>query len=127
MGGLPVLARRQPGVRAARRLEPGHRRRDATERRRGQRRGGNGVSGAAFVDNAAFREYAFKTFEASVLDMETAATAQVAYANGVPFIAFRSLSDLAGGGKGDNEIATFFRLAAENSANVLLAYLTAWK
>ncbi|UXN72844.1 5'-methylthioadenosine/S-adenosylhomocysteine nucleosidase [Devosia sp. A8/3-2] len=26
--------------------------------------GGNGVSGAAFVDNAAFREYAFDTFEA---------------------------------------------------------------
>jgi nucleoside phosphorylase len=60
--------------------------------------GGNGVSGPAFVDNAAFRDYTFKTFEANVLDMETAATAQVAYSNGVPYIAFRSLSDLAGGG-----------------------------
>ncbi len=89
--------------------------------------GGNGVSGQAFVDNAAFREYTFKTFGASVLDMETAATAMVAYANGVPYIAFRSLSDLAGGGKGENEIETFFKLAADNSAKVLLAFLSAWK
>jgi adenosylhomocysteine nucleosidase len=89
--------------------------------------GGNGVSGQAFVDNAAFREYAFKTFNANVLDMETAATAMVAYANGVPYIAFRSLSDLAGGGKGENEIETFFKIAADNSANVLLAFLAAWK
>jgi adenosylhomocysteine nucleosidase len=62
--------------------------------------GGNGVSGPAFVDNAAFRDYLFKTFQAQVLDMESAAVATVAYANGVPFIAFRSLSDLAGGGPG---------------------------
>ena len=79
------------------------------------------------MDNAAFREYTFKTFEASVLDMETAATAMVAYSNGVPFIAFRSLSDLAGGGDGENEINTFFRIAADNSARVLLAFLAAWK
>lgn len=89
--------------------------------------GGNGVSGQAFVDNAAFREYTFKTFAANVLDMETAATAMVAYSNGVPFIAFRSLSDLAGGGDGENEINTFFRIAADNSARVLLAFLEAWK
>jgi adenosylhomocysteine nucleosidase len=62
--------------------------------------GGNGVSGPSFVDNAAFREYAQKTFGAEVLDMESAAVAHVAYANKVPFIAFRSLSDLAGGGRG---------------------------
>ena len=88
--------------------------------------GGNGVSGQAFVDNAAFRDYTFRTFEANVLDMETAATAHVAYANGVPFIAFRSLSDLAGGGEGENEIGTFFKIAADNSARVLLAFLAAW-
>lgn len=89
--------------------------------------GGNGVSGQVFVDNAALREYTFKTFEANVLDMETAAVAQVAYANGVPYIAFRSLSDLAGGGKGENEIEIFFKVAADNSANVLMAFLNAWK
>jgi adenosylhomocysteine nucleosidase len=89
--------------------------------------GGNGVSGQAFIDNAHFREYTFKTFQANVLDMETAATAHVAYSNGVPFIAFRSLSDLAGGGEGENEIGTFFKIAADNSARVLLAFLAAWK
>jgi adenosylhomocysteine nucleosidase len=89
--------------------------------------GGQGVSGQAFVDNAAFREYTFNTFDANVLDMETAAVAHVAYANGVPFIAFRSLSDLAGGGEGENQIKTFFMLAADNSARVLLAFFAAWK
>jgi adenosylhomocysteine nucleosidase len=88
--------------------------------------GGNGVSGQAFVDNAEFREWAFATFEANVLDMETSAIAMVAYANGKPFIAFRSLSDLAGGGPGENEIGTFFQFAADNSAQVVTAFLEAW-
>ena len=86
---------------------------------------GNGVSGQAFVDNARFREYAFKTFSANVLDMESSAVAQVAYANGVPYIVFRSLSDLAGGGEGGNELKTFFRIAANNSARVVMAFLKA--
>lgn len=88
--------------------------------------GGNGVSGQTFVDNAKFRTYAFHTFRAHVLDMETAATATVAYVNGVPFLAFRSLSDLAGGGPGENEIGTFFAVAADNSASVLTEFLTEW-
>lgn len=89
--------------------------------------GGNGVSGQAFVDNAGFREYAFKSFQANVLDMETAAVGMVAYSNSVPWIAFRSLSDLAGGGDGANEMNTFFSIAADNSARVLLAFLASWK
>lgn len=89
--------------------------------------GGNGVSGQAFVDNAEFRTYVFDTFGGvNVLDMESAASATVAYANGVPFIAFRSLSDLAGGGPGENEIGTFFQLAADNSASVVYSFLEAW-
>lgn len=89
--------------------------------------GGNGVSGQAFMDNKAFREYTYATFQANVLDMETAAVGMVAHANGVPYIAFRSLSDLAGGGDGANEMGTFMRLAADNSAQVLLAFLAQWK
>jgi adenosylhomocysteine nucleosidase len=46
--------------------------------------GGNGVSGQAFVDNAGFREYTYRTFQANVLDMETAAMAHVAYATACP-------------------------------------------
>ena len=89
--------------------------------------GGNGVSGQAFMDNMAFREYTFNTFQANVLDMETAAVAMVAHSNGVPYIAFRSLSDLAGGGEGENEMGAFMGIAADNSAKVLLAFLAAWK
>jgi adenosylhomocysteine nucleosidase len=50
----------------------------------------------------------------------------VAYANGVPFIAFRSLSDLAGGDQGGNEIRTFFQLASDNSAAVVQRFLALW-
>lgn len=85
--------------------------------------GGNGVSGQAFVDNAKFREYVLSTFQAKVLDMESAAVAHVTYSNGVPFLAVRSLSDLAGGGEGANEMATFMGLASKNSAAVVTAIL----
>jgi adenosylhomocysteine nucleosidase len=87
--------------------------------------GGNGVSGQAFVDNKAFRLYARKAFSAEVLDMESAAVAHVAYVNGKPFIAFRSLSDLAGGEKGENELDTFFQVAADNAGTVVRAFLKA--
>ncbi|RAI00318.1 phosphorylase [Acuticoccus sediminis] len=85
--------------------------------------GGNGVSGSAFVDNAEFRKYVFDTFDASVVDMESAAVAQVAATNGVKFIAFRSLSDLAGGSEAENEMETFMAIAAENSAGMVRAFL----
>ncbi|WP_375263275.1 5'-methylthioadenosine/S-adenosylhomocysteine nucleosidase [Palleronia sp.] len=87
--------------------------------------GGNGVSGAAFVDNAELREWAFETFDGRVLDMESAAVAHVAWANDVPFIAFRSLSDLAGGGEGENEMSTFMGIAAGNSAKVMRSFMAA--
>jgi adenosylhomocysteine nucleosidase len=85
--------------------------------------GGNGVSGPTFVDNAAYRQWAWDTFHADALDMETAAVAHVAYVNRVPYIAFRSLSDLAGGGPGKNEGKIFGKLAADNSAAVVIEYL----
>jgi adenosylhomocysteine nucleosidase len=87
--------------------------------------GGNGVSGQAFVDNAALRGWALATFHAEVLDMESAAVAHVAYANGAPFIAFRSLSDLAGGDPGANQAGVFFQLASDNSAAVVRAFVAA--
>jgi adenosylhomocysteine nucleosidase len=87
--------------------------------------GGNGVSGQAFVDNAALRAWAYTTFSAKVLDMESAAVAQVALVNGTPFIAFRSLSDLAGGDPGANQAGTFFQLASDNSAAVVRAFVAA--
>lgn len=85
--------------------------------------GGAGVSSSAFVDNAAYRKYLQSVFKARVLDMESAAVAQVAYANRTPFIAFRSLSDLAGGGEGANEMRTFMALASDNSAAVVRTFV----
>lgn len=88
--------------------------------------GGNGVSGSTFVDNARYRSWVWDTFTAQALDMETAAVAHVAYVNEVPYLAFRSLSDLAGGGAGENTVNTFFALASSNSAALVLEFLTLW-
>ncbi len=85
--------------------------------------GGSGVSGGAFVDNAVFRTWVFETFGARLLDMESAAVAHVAYANHVPFVAVRSLADLAGGGDGVNQMEIFLELAAGNAAAVVKAML----
>ena len=85
--------------------------------------GGPGVSGGAFVDNAAFRDYTSTTFGARVPDRESAAVAHVAWASDVPFIAIRSLSDLTGGSAHGNQIEVFFRLAAGNSAEAVQGLL----
>jgi adenosylhomocysteine nucleosidase len=85
--------------------------------------GGQGVSASVFLDNAAYRDYLFATFQARAVDMESAAVAQVAYVQGVPFIAFRSLSDLAGGDPGVNQFGSFVGLAAANAATTLRAFL----
>ena len=47
--------------------------------------------------------------------------------NATPFLIFRSLSDLAGGGPGKNEEGTFFQLAADNSAAAVTTFLETWK
>uniref|UniRef100_A0A7S3LES7 Nucleoside phosphorylase domain-containing protein n=1 Tax=Amphora coffeiformis TaxID=265554 RepID=A0A7S3LES7_9STRA len=87
--------------------------------------GGNGVSGPTYVDNAEYRNYAFNTFQADALDMETAATAHVAAQFGVKCLFFRSLSDLAGGEDENNSLFIFFRVAAANAVATLGAFLEA--
>jgi len=89
--------------------------------------GGRGVSGNGFVDNAEYRGWIWESFGASAVDQETAAIAQVAYTNGVPFLAFRGLSDLAGGGSGPNEAAQLSGLAATNAARAVTAFLDRWE
>jgi adenosylhomocysteine nucleosidase len=88
--------------------------------------GGRGVSGPVYVDNAAYREWLYQNFQANAVDMETAAVAQVAYVNQLPFLGFRSLSDLAGGSAGPNEMLVFGNLAANNAAVVVTAFLEIW-
>ncbi len=87
--------------------------------------GGHAVSGSAFVDNAAYRDYLAWAFGARIADMESAAVAHVAFANDVPFLALRSVSDLAGAGGDSNEMTVFMRLAAENSTRVLARFVRA--
>lgn len=87
--------------------------------------GGNGVSAPVFLDNAAYRKYLRATFQARLVDMESAAVAHVALVNKTPFVVFRSLSDLAGGGAGANEMHTFMALASDNSATVVKAFVKA--
>ena len=85
--------------------------------------GGVGVSAGVFADNAEFRRYLQSAWGARLLDMESAAVVQVAYANQVPAIVFRSLSDLAGGDSGGNQINTFMALASVNSAEVVRSFV----
>lgn len=90
--------------------------------------GGRGVSGTAFLANPAYRSYLFEQLGAQTVEMETAALAHVAYANRIPYIAFRSLSDLAGGEEFSADVAALFTsgLAESNEAAVTLAFLDAW-
>ncbi|WP_158684273.1 MULTISPECIES: 5'-methylthioadenosine/S-adenosylhomocysteine nucleosidase [unclassified Methylobacterium] len=85
--------------------------------------GGNGISGPAFVDNVAFRDFAHRAFKAEAVDMEAAAVAHTASMNAVPFLSIRSLSDLAGGDASSNEMEAFQGLASRNAVAVLRAIL----
>jgi adenosylhomocysteine nucleosidase len=90
--------------------------------------GGVGISGSMFIASPTYRDYVNEAIGAQVVDMETAALGQVAYANGVPYLAFRSLSDLAGGGGEGASVGAFFGsgLAEANEARVTIAFLQAW-
>ena len=91
--------------------------------------GGRGVSATVFLANAQYRTYLHEVLDAQTFEMETAALAHVAHANGVPYIAFRSLSDLAGAEGFDEDVGALFSsgLAEANEAKVTLAFLEAWK
>jgi len=88
--------------------------------------GGVGVSGNSFIDQVEKRLWLSEQFSALTTDMETAAVAQVCDINGIPFIGFRSASDLAGGSGSESahtELDRFFKVAANNSAKVVVKYL----
>ena len=90
--------------------------------------GGRGVSGTAFLANPAYRRYLFDELRAQTVDMETASLAHVAHVNGIPYIAFRSLSDLAGAQEFNADVGALFAsgLAEANESAVTLAFLAAW-
>ncbi|WCJ42509.1 Phosphorylase superfamily protein [Euphorbia peplus] len=84
----------------------------------------NGISSNIFVDNGAYREFLSSKFNVTPVDMESAAIALICYQQQTPFIAIRSLSDLAGGGSAiSNESGMFASLAANNAVDVLLKFI----
>jgi len=68
----------------------------------------------------------FQVTDGQSFDMETTSFAHVAFANQIPFIAFRSLSDLAGGTDFTDVGAFFGSMAEANASAVTLAFLDAW-
>ncbi|KAH6757640.1 hypothetical protein C2S51_038788 [Perilla frutescens var. frutescens] len=83
-----------------------------------------GASANIFLDNAAYRNFLYKKFKVSPIDMESAAVALVCHQQRVPFVIFRALSDLAGGGSTEsNEAAAFAPLAANNSVAVVVEFI----
>ena len=96
---------------------------------------GNDVSGcdvatgtAASVPRAGSTREA--TGEPEATDMETAAVAREAQARGVPFIAFRAVSDGAGDPLGlpgfPLQFFAYYRLAADNAAAATAAFVARW-
>lgn len=89
--------------------------------------GQRGVSGGAFLANIDYRNYLHQYMQGDCVDMETASVAQVAYSNNIPFIAFRSLSDLAGADH-DPNVGAFFGsgVAQRNAAKLTIAFIKNW-
>jgi adenosylhomocysteine nucleosidase len=89
--------------------------------------GGIGVSGNSFIDQKEKRGWLKEKLDAQIVDMESAGVVQVANINGVPILAIRSCSDLAGG-SGSNtaqeELSQFFKVATDNSAILVLEMLS---
>ncbi|KAK6941496.1 Nucleoside phosphorylase domain [Dillenia turbinata] len=84
-----------------------------------------GMSTNAFIDNKAYREFMYSKFNVTATDMESAAVALVCLQTNTSFIAFRALSDLAGGGSAvSNEADIYASLAAQNAVDVLIKFVT---
>jgi adenosylhomocysteine nucleosidase len=90
--------------------------------------GGRGLSATMFLANDGYRQYLADALQGQCFDMETAGLAHVAYANHIPFIAFRSLSDLAGAQTFNPDVTALLSsgLAEANEAAVTLTFLEAW-
>ena len=85
--------------------------------------GGNGVTGSVFLDNAQYRQWLQRVFDAQVAEMESAAVGQVCFVNDVDWIIIRSVSDLAGGQEGKNVENVFDGIASGTGTKLLLGLL----
>ncbi|KAI4356985.1 hypothetical protein L6164_000963 [Bauhinia variegata] len=77
-----------------------------------------------FVDNAAYRDFLFKTFQVSSVDMESFAIVMTSLSNDFQVIVIRGISDFAGGTEESSSVDDIFELlAASNAVKVVLAFL----
>ncbi len=78
------------------------------------------VTGDVFVSSRKATQYLHQKMNAEATEMEGAAIAQTCWQQRVPFIVIRSLSDDAGS-KASADVASFYKIAAENSAAMVMA------
>lgn len=100
----------------------------AAERVLGRRRYllGTIASGDQFVEDGDYKQYLVQAFGADAVEMEGAAVAQAAQANGVPFVILRAISDLADH-QANVSFDQFEREAADVSAALVIAMLEEMK
>lgn len=85
--------------------------------------GGNGVTGSVFLDNAEYRQWLQRVFNAQVTEMESAAVGQVCFINNIEWVVIRSVSDLAGGQQGKNEENVFDAIASGTGTKLMMGLL----
>ena len=87
---------------------------------------GRVVSGDQFVSSHEIKEDLAKTFHALCTEMEGASVAHTAYANGIPYLVIRSISDKADD-SADMDYPTFQRMAIENSVKLVVQMMSMLK
>lgn len=85
--------------------------------------GGNGVTGSVFLDNAEYRNWLQRVYNAQVTEMESAAVGQVCFVNDVDWVIIRSISDLAGGQHGKNVENVFDGIASGTGTKLMIGLL----
>jgi adenosylhomocysteine nucleosidase len=85
--------------------------------------GGNGVTGSVFLDNAEYRKWLQRVYDAQVTEMESAAVGQVCFVNDVDWVIIRSISDLAGGQHGKNVENVFDGIASGTGTKLMIGLL----
>lgn len=81
--------------------------------------GGNAVTGSVFLDNAEYRKWTRRVWQAEVTEMESAAVGHVCFVNDIPWVIVRAVSDLAGGQEGKNVENIYDDIASEHATKFL--------
>ena len=84
------------------------------------------ASGDKFISDSQTRKYLADQFSATAVEMEGAAIAQASFANNIPFMIIRMISDLADG-KPNEEYNSFEQNASATLANIVLKSIEVYK